>query len=61
MDRSKILEYCLEEARKGKEFSILREELTQLELEPDDINQIIKYVNNQMLNQAFSSARKSHR
>lgn len=61
MDKRKILEYCLEEARNGKDFGTLREELKELKLQPNEINQIIKHVDDQLLNQAFSGAQKSHR
>ncbi len=61
MDKKKVLEYCLEEARNGKDFGALREELEALKLQPKEIDQIIKYVDDQLLNQAFTGARRSHR
>ncbi|OEK00629.1 hypothetical protein BFP97_03520 [Roseivirga sp. 4D4] len=61
MDKKKLLDYCLEEARNGKDFGTLREELRAFELQPKEIDQIIKYVDDHLLNQAFSGARRSHR
>ncbi|MBO3697635.1 hypothetical protein [Roseivirga sp. E12] len=61
MDKGKLIDYCLEEARKGKDFGTLREELQAFNLEPQEINQIIKYVDDNLLTNALHGAYKSHR
>lgn len=56
-----MLNYCLEEAKNGKDLDELRKELKQFELEDDDISQIIKYVDNKLINDALTGAHKSHK
>lgn len=61
MDKGKLIDYCLEEARNGKDFGTLRDELKAFNLEPKEIDQIIKYVDDNLLNNALQGAHKSHR
>lgn len=61
MDRKKMLDYCIEEARNGKDFGELRNELKQLGLDDQDIKEIIKFVDTQRINHAINNAKKKHK
>lgn len=61
MDRKKLLAYCIEETKNGKDFDVLRKELEQLNLEEKYISEIIKYVSNQMINKALTVVKKGHK
>lgn len=59
MNRQKILDYCLDEAKNGKDFGQLRKELKELGLADDEINEFISYVDNQMINEALKGTQRN--
>ncbi|OEK04914.1 hypothetical protein [Roseivirga misakiensis] len=61
MDKKKILEYALEEAKNGKDFGEIRSDLSQFGLADKEVTEIIKYVDNQLMNDALRGSVKSHK
>ncbi|MFY0592285.1 hypothetical protein [Roseivirga sp.] len=61
MDKSKLIDFALEEARKGRDFGEIRKELAQLGLEEKEISEVLRYVDNHLLNKALDGSYKSHR